>query len=294
MVLLLSLQHYLLLCGTILKMSGFCVGSAIVSIVTLFKFCPVVAVDLRALVAIWISFNTLKYLSIVRILRLRGTCADTKAQDEDRYRRINEEAHANLAKRDPKFVLPAPKSSLTVDLRDKGLESVTIFIAGASLSSALTWRALFSGHFFAIAKLVGAMPRFLEELEADADRSGLLHYEIMRPTMLEFLAGKPYLVVQYWRSKGDVFKFAKSSAMKHSFVMMNFMRHLNSLKKKRGETLSPFGIYHELYTAKVEEVESVFTSIPKGFGLMGAFPEHVTPVSSSLGNASAFHRQQRP
>eukprot|EP00978_Attheya_sp_CCMP212_P000532 scaffold1050_cov51-Attheya_sp.AAC.4 len=294
MVLLLSLQHYLLLCGTILKTSGFCVGSAIVSIVTLFKFCPVVAVDLRALVAIWISYNTLKYLSIVRILRLRGTCADTKAQDEDRYRRINEEAHANLAKKDPKFALPAPKSSLTVDLRDKGLDSVTIFIAGASLSSALTWKALFSGHFFAIAKLVGAMPRFLEELEADADRSGLLHYEIMRPTMLEFLAGKPYLVVQYWRSKGHVFKFAKSSAMKHSFVMMNFMRHLNSLKKKRGEILSPFGIYHELYTAKVEEVESVFTSIPKGFGLMGAFPEHVTPVSSSLGNASAFHRQQRP
>jgi hypothetical protein len=181
-----------------------------------------------------------------------------------------------------------------VDLRDKGLESVTIFIAGASLSSALTWRALFSGHFFAIAKLVGAMPRFLEELEADADRSGLLHYEIMMPTMLEFLAGKPYLVVQYWRSKGDVFKFAKSSAMKHSFVMMSFMRHLNSLKKKRGDFVSPFGIYHELYTAKVEEVESVFTSIPKGFGLMGAFPEHVTPVSSSLGNASAFHRQQWP
>ncbi|WP_101384818.1 MULTISPECIES: DUF4188 domain-containing protein [Kitasatospora] len=100
-----------------------------------------------------------------------------------------------------------------------------------------------------------AMPRMLRELRAD-EQSGLLGYQL--------LTGSPrtYYVVQYWRSKEQLLKYAIDPARLHrkAWAMGNRM------ERKSGRHV---GIWHETYLVPAGNYESIYGDMPP-YGLAAA------------------------
>ncbi|MCC9308838.1 DUF4188 domain-containing protein [Kitasatospora sp. RB6PN24] len=103
--------------------------------------------------------------------------------------------------------------------------------------------------------VLASMPRMLRELRAD-EQSGLLGYQL--------LTGSPraYYVVQYWRSKEQLLKYAVDPARLHrkAWAMINRMEH------RSGRHV---GIWHETYLVPAGNYESVYADMPP-YGLAAA------------------------
>ncbi|TQF07799.1 DUF4188 domain-containing protein [Kitasatospora acidiphila] len=100
-----------------------------------------------------------------------------------------------------------------------------------------------------------AMPRMLRELRAD-EQSGLLGYQL--------LTGSPrtYFVVQYWRSKEQLLKYAIDPARLHRKAWAT----ANRMERKSGRHV---GIWHETYLVPAGNYESIYGDMPP-YGLAAA------------------------
>jgi hypothetical protein len=100
---------------------------------------------------------------------------------------------------------------------------------------------------------MGFMPRMLSSLLSKPE-SGLLHVETM-------FYWRGIMVLQYWRSKEDIWKFASNPNEVHLDAWKSFA-------KKFGKS-EAIGIWHETYEVKQGTYENVYGNMPP-FGL-GAF-----------------------
>lgn len=122
--------------------------------------------------------------------------------------------------------------------------------------------------------VLASMPRMVQELRAQPD-AGLLgaHYGLM--------FGGPMLV-QYWRSFGQLEAYARSADAKHLPAWTRYNRRV------RGS--NAVGVYHETYRVAAGAWEAVYVDVPPlGLALAGA---HVPVGSTStaarrLGDPSA-------
>ena len=94
-----------------------------------------------------------------------------------------------------------------------------------------------------------AMPRMLKELRQQPDL-GFLHAELW--------PGRTILVLQYWRSIGQLLAYATNRDAEHLPAWRAFNRQVG--------TSGAVGIWHETYSVSAGRYESVYVNMP-AFGL---------------------------
>ena len=104
-----------------------------------------------------------------------------------------------------------------------------------------------------------AMPRMLRELAAQPDL-GLL-------SARTYVSGRTVLTVQYWRSAGDLDRYARARDHAHLPAWREFNRRV----RDNGDV----GIFHETYV--LDRHETVYVNMPADFGLGGA--TRLTPLA---------------
>jgi hypothetical protein len=92
-----------------------------------------------------------------------------------------------------------------------------------------------------------AMPRMIREL-ADHPEAGLL------APPRTYWSGRDFLVVQYWRSVEELGAYARNSAFLHAAAWGAFNRS--------GAATGDVGIWHETYTVRAEQIESLYGNMP--------------------------------
>ena len=97
--------------------------------------------------------------------------------------------------------------------------------------------------------VVRAMPRMIEELQAEPD-SGLLSYELW--------FGRTVIMVQYWRSIEHLMTYAIDRDAEHVPAWKAFNKAIG--------TNGDVGIWHETYVVSPGSYESVYVNMP-AFGL---------------------------
>lgn len=117
-----------------------------------------------------------------------------------------------------------------------------------------------------------AMSRMMRELTSDPD-SGLLSYENY--------GGRTSLMLQYWRSKEDLLRYAKSREREHVPAWRRWVE-----KWGRGAV----GIYHETYVVEPGTYECVYHHMPP-FGLGKVGP--LVPAEGPLKTAAKRLEQGR-
>ncbi len=110
-----------------------------------------------------------------------------------------------------------------------------------------------------------AMPPMIKELYVNKDL-GCLSIE-------NFFSLRTTMMIQYWRSEKDLLAYARGQ--KH-------LKAWNDFNKKVGHN-DAVGIYHETYTVKKGQFESIYGNMPK-FGLSKALGHQ--PVRPSTNTAS--------
>ncbi|WP_137284076.1 DUF4188 domain-containing protein [Halorussus salinisoli] len=99
-----------------------------------------------------------------------------------------------------------------------------------------------------------AMPKMLDELEADPD-SGLLGYDTK-------LGIRNHELVQYWRSFEDLREYALDSNARHAPAM----QWTNEQMRESDDV----GIWHETYLVRDDAYETVYDNVPPiGLGKAG-------------------------
>merc|ERR1712166_821878 len=172
-----------------------------------------------------------------------------------------------------------------------------LFLIGFSVTSPA---AVFSLRFWQTLPLMSAMLTMLRELK-DKPELGLLHVEqpslpgdvhawlpllsllkrvalvLMTSTgLFDLLAGKPALIVQYWRSSEHLIKFARNPNTTHWGPWVEYQKKSKALVEYGSST--PFGVWHETYLVEPGKFEAIYNSVPEGFGAMGAFPSSIIPI----------------
>lgn len=109
-----------------------------------------------------------------------------------------------------------------------------------------------------------AMSRMMRELTSDPD-SGLLAYESY--------GGRTTLMLQYWRSKEDLMRYAKARERQHVPAWRRWIQ-----KWGRGA----MGIYHETYVVEPGTYECIYHHMP-AFGLGKVGP--LVPAEGELKTA---------
>ena len=140
---------------------------------------------------------------------------------------------------------------------DPGGEDVTVSLIGMSFNR--WWRADKWWPVFV------AMPRMLRHLESD-QASGLLGWHLW--------PGRTVLVVQYWRSAGELVDFAADPLASHAAAWRAFHRRIG------GD--GSVGIWHQTYVVPPGRAEAIYANMPP-FGLAAA-TRHV-PVGAGRGSA---------
>lgn len=104
-----------------------------------------------------------------------------------------------------------------------------------------------------------AMPRMIQELQADPD-SGFLGHTMGFP-----------VIVQYWRSFEQLEAYARNSSKEHWPAWVDFNQRVG---KSRGDV----GIWHETYKIQAGEYEAVYSGMPAfGLGKVG----HLVPATGN-------------
>merc|ERR1712166_1014048 len=148
-----------------------------------------------------------------------------------------------------------------------------LFLIGFSVTSPA---AVFSLRFWQMLPLMSAMLTMLRELK-DKPELGLLHVEQPSlPGLFDLLAGKPALIVQYWRSSEHLIKFARNPNTTHWGPWVEYQKKSKALVENGSST--PFGVWHETYLVEPGKFEAIYNSVPEGFGAMGAFPSSIIPI----------------
>ena len=117
--------------------------------------------------------------------------------------------------------------------------SVVVFLIGMRINrwrKVRTWWPVFVG-----------MPKMLKELQGRPD-SGLLGAKT-------YLAGRDFLVVQYWRSAEDLGRFARDPGMTHQPAWSAFNR--------AGAASGHVGIWHETYLVSAADIETLYGNMPE-------------------------------
>lgn len=130
----------------------------------------------------------------------------------------------------------------TADVPDEGL---VVFLIGMHVNR---WRRLRS-----VWRVARWMPRLLRALVENPDL-GLLGYR-------QFRAGRTILVLQYWRSAGDLHRFATDATLPHTAAWRDFNRQVAA----GGDV----GVFHETYRVAAADVESFYANVP-ALGLAAA------------------------
>ncbi len=136
---------------------------------------------------------------------------------------------------------------------------LTVFLIGMRINR--FWRPDAWGPVLA------AMPPMLAELSRDPE-SGFLGYRML-------LGGRGPVVVQYWRSTEDVYRYAADRDSKHRPAWTAFNKRARKLP-------GAVGIWHETY--QIARAESMYVDMPPT-GLAAA--TSAVPVSGRLDRASA-------
>merc|ERR1712195_172823 len=112
-----------------------------------------------------------------------------------------------------------------------------LFLIGFSVTSPA---AVFSLRFWQMLPLMSAMLTMLRELK-DKLELGLLHVEQPSlPGLFDLLAGKPALIVQYWRSSEHLIKFARNPNTTHWGPWVEYQKKSKALVENGSST--PFGV----------------------------------------------------
>ena len=151
--------------------------------------------------------------------------------------------------------VPAPTGRLTADAPP----GTVVFLIGARfnrLRRPRSWWPVFT-----------AMPRMLAELQRHPEL-GLLSAQMFR-------SGRTVLLLQYWRSAGDLDRYARARDHAHLPAWREFNRRV----RDDGDV----GIYHETYVA--DRHETVYVDMPASFGLGGA--TSLVPVTARPSAAPA-------
>ncbi|HXV93788.1 MAG TPA: DUF4188 domain-containing protein [Pseudonocardia sp.] len=114
-----------------------------------------------------------------------------------------------------------------------------------------------------------SMPRMLREL-AERPGSGLL------APPRTYWSGRDVLLVQYWRSVEDLGAYAKDANLAHVPAWSAFNR--------TGAATADVGIWHETYTVRPEQVESLYGNMPiAGLAAATAWAPRVRRTRSKAG-----------
>ncbi|MFW0789709.1 DUF4188 domain-containing protein [Gordonia sp. CPCC 205333] len=92
-----------------------------------------------------------------------------------------------------------------------------------------------------------AMPRMLRELDRDP-ASGLLHYQLA-------LQPRGAMVVQYWRSVDELYRYARDADHKHWPAWKAFYARATAAP-------DAVGIWHETYDVPAGNAESIYGAMP--------------------------------
>ncbi|MFK7984594.1 MAG: DUF4188 domain-containing protein [Sandaracinaceae bacterium] len=150
---------------------------------------------------------------------------------------------------------------LTVQ-RDEGF---VLFVIGARANHLWNLPILWAVGF--------AMARMMRELTADPE-SGLLSYENY--------GGRTSLMLQYWRSKEDLLRYAKQREREH---VPAWRRWLD--KWGRGAV----GIYHETYVVEPGTYECIYHHMPAfGLGKVGPLVPAEGPLKTAAKRLDAGRR----
>ena len=122
--------------------------------------------------------------------------------------------------------------------------------------------------------LTRAMPRMLAELEANP-ALGLLGGEMW--------FGRTTILVQYWRSKEQLFAYATNRDAEH----LPAWREFNRAVARTGDV----GVWHETYRVSPGRYENIYVDMPPfGLGEVGARQPAGGPLSSAKGRVEASGR----
>lgn len=126
------------------------------------------------------------------------------------------------------------------------------------------WRLDVVGRVFA------AMPRMIAELERNRQAAGRGEADDLGFLGVRYLLdGAHPMVLQYWRSTEDLYRYAANTDMRHRPAWTAFYRYA----AKAPEAVT---IWHETYEVKAGSHESVYAG-PARFGL--AAIDGVVPIS---------------
>ncbi len=146
-------------------------------------------------------------------------------------------------------------------------EDVVVFLVGMRINS---WWAIH--EWLPVAR---AMPRMIKELEQSPEHGFL---------GAQFTIGNPLVVVQYWKSMEDLYRYARNKDGEHLPAWKAFNRNA----KRTGRV----GIFHEAYQVNRNSYRSTYINMPDyGLGkILGTRPHrhrpqlNAAPTNSTVGS----------
>lgn len=97
------------------------------------------------------------------------------------------------------------------------------------------------------APVVKAMPAMLQELAQDPQAGFLRHRT--------YLSGRTILVVQYWRSAEDIYRYAVDAERLHRPAWKAYNK---AIRKRPGDV----GVWHETYMVPAGHHETIYVDMP--------------------------------
>ncbi len=118
-------------------------------------------------------------------------------------------------------------------------EPIALFLIGFRINQPLRVKQWFP--------VFAAMPKMLAELSKDP-ASGLLHYQLA-------LQPRGAMVVQYWRSTDDIYRYARDADHEHWPAWKAFYTRAKAAPEA-------VGIWHETFDVPAGHAESVYGAMP--------------------------------
>lgn len=134
-------------------------------------------------------------------------------------------------------------------------ESITIFLIGMRV------RRFWKLHKWLPAAM--AMPRMIKELESRPELGFL---------GAESAVGRTTIMIQYWRSREELYAYARNRDAEHLPAWRDFNRRIG--------TNGDVGIWHETYEVPISGVDSMYVNMPMfGLGSVSKLLPAATPGS---------------